>query len=91
MIKRLTIVVFAIVLAIGGLHAQKKKGLGGLLNKAKSALTGEDSNGNVGMALKEALNEGTNGAVDFLSAEDGYYKSIYKVLLLRKSKRLPIS
>lgn len=35
----------------------------------------------VGAGLKEALNLGVGKAVDFLSAEDGYYKSIYKILL----------
>ncbi|MCB0632488.1 MAG: DUF4197 domain-containing protein, partial [Lewinella sp.] len=44
------------------------------------AVTG-DSEGDVGMGLKEALNAGVGEAVDFLSAEDGYYKSMYKILL----------
>lgn len=35
----------------------------------------------VANGLKEALNQGTGKGVDFLSAKDGYYKSIYKVLL----------
>lgn len=67
----------AVALTAAGLQAQ---GLKGLLNKAKEAVTG-DSEGDVGMGLKEALNAGVGEAVDFLSAEDGYYKSMYKILL----------
>lgn len=77
MIKRLTMVMLAVVLTAAGLQAQ---GLKGLLNKAKEAVTG-DSEGDVGMGLKEALNAGVGEAVDFLSAQDGYYKSAYKILL----------
>lgn len=78
MIKRLTIFILAATVAVSGLQAQ---GLKGLLNKAKDAVTGESSEGEVGMGLKEALNAGVGEAVDFLSAEDGYYKSAYKILL----------
>lgn len=78
MIKRLTMVLMAVLLAAAGLQAQ---GLKGLLNKAKEAVTGESSEGEVGMGLKEALNAGVGEAVDFLSTEDGYYKSAYKILL----------
>jgi hypothetical protein len=78
MIKRLTMVLMAVLLTAAGLQAQ---GLKGLLNKAKEAVTGESSEGEVGMGLKEALNAGVGEAVDFLSAEDGYYKSAYKILL----------
>ena len=42
-----------------------------------AALTDADiSNG-----LKEALQFGVDNSVNFLSAEDGYYKSVYKILL----------
>lgn len=71
-------VLLAVLITVGGLQAQ---GLKGLLNKAKEAVTGESSDGEVGMGLKEALNAGVGEAVDFLSAEDGYYKSAYKILL----------
>lgn len=70
-------VMLAVLLTAAGLQAQ---GLKGLLNKAKEAVTGE-SDGEVGLGLKEALNAGVGEAVDFLSAEDGYYKSVYKILL----------
>jgi len=35
----------------------------------------------IARGLKEALNLGVGNSVDFLSAKDGFYKSIYKVLL----------
>ncbi len=40
-------------------------------------LTAEET----GRGLKEALNFGVEEAVDFLSEEDGYYKSIYQILM----------
>ncbi len=39
------------------------------------------SNLDVSNGLKEALQFGVNNSVDFLSAEDGYYASVYKILL----------
>ncbi len=50
--------------------------------KAESKLKGDGiglSQEEVGKGLKEALNVGVGKAVDFLSAEDGYLKSIYKI------------
>ncbi|GJM34423.1 MAG: hypothetical protein DHS20C18_34240 [Saprospiraceae bacterium] len=66
-----------LALMVGSLSAQDLKGI---FNKAKAKISGEDS-GEVGMGLKEALEVGVNDAVDFLSKEDGYYKSVYKILL----------
>lgn len=77
MIKQSTLLLLAFF-AISSLQAQ---GLKGMLNKAKQQLTGSDDSGEVGMGLKEALNNGVGEAVSFLSAEDGYYKSAYKILL----------
>ncbi len=42
-----------------------------------SALTDLD----IANGLKEALQFGVDNSVNFLSAEDGYYKSIYKIIL----------
>lgn len=39
------------------------------------------TDGDIASGLKEALNLGTDEAVDFLSIKNGYYKSIYKILL----------
>ncbi|MCG8332620.1 MAG: DUF4197 domain-containing protein [Chitinophagales bacterium] len=56
------------------------------LNEVKNKVT-ETTGGSglsqeeVGKGLKEALNIGVNEAVDFLSVEDGYYASAYKILL----------
>ena len=59
--------------------------LKGMLKKANDAVSslkdGELSQEEVGQALKQALDAGVSDAVDFLSKEDGYYKSPYKILL----------
>lgn len=64
--------------------------LGGLLNKAKKVVTGEEalSKEEVGNGLKEALNLGVEEAVDFLSAENGYYESAYKILLPEEARKV---
>ncbi len=76
MIKQISLIA-ALTLMIGSLSAQDLKGI---FNKAKAKITGEETE-DVGLGLKEALEVGVNDAVDFLSAEDGYYKSVYKILL----------
>lgn len=76
MIKQISLITM-LALMVGSLSAQDLKGI---FNKAKAKISGEDS-GEVGMGLKEALEVGVNDAVDFLSKEDGYYKSVYKILL----------
>ena len=63
--------------------------LKGLLGKAKNAIEGGGlSQEEVGGGLKEALNIGVGKAVDFLSAEDGYYKSPYKILLPEEAQKV---
>jgi hypothetical protein len=52
------------------------KALGSILNSAGIVSELDMSNG-----LKEALNKGVESSVSYLSATDGYYQSIYKVLL----------
>jgi len=47
------------------------------VNQTAPALTDQD----VSSGLKEALSSGVSSGVDYLSAQDGYYKSIYKILL----------
>jgi len=46
------------------------------------------SNADISSGLKEALNLGTNEAVDFLSATDGYYKSAYKIFLPEEARKV---
>ncbi len=65
--------------------AQKLKDV---LGKAKDVLSGGLSNEEIGAGLKEALNVGTGEAVDFLSAEDGFYKSIYKIALPEEAQQV---
>jgi hypothetical protein len=64
--------------------------LGGLLKKAEDALGGDVnlSQEDIGNGLKEALNEGVGKAVEFLSAEDGYFKSPYKILLPEEAQQV---
>lgn len=86
MIRQIT-TLFAFLFIVAMLPAQ---GLGGLLNKAKKVVTGEESlsKEEVGNGLKEALNLGVDEAVVFLSAEDGYYESIYKILLPEEAQKV---
>jgi len=66
------------------------QGLGGLLDKAKEAVNGEEdlTQQEVSGGLKEALNVGLKEAVDFLSQEDGYYESVYKILLPEEAQKV---
>ena len=74
------------MLSLATVQGQK---LGDLLGKAKKVLGGESlSNDEIGMGLKEALNIGTGEAVDFLSAEDGFYKSIYQIALPEEAQQI---
>lgn len=68
------------------LEAQKLKGL---LNKAKEVVQGDGlSKDDIGKGLKDALNIGVGEAVDFLSVEDGYYKSAYKILMPQEAEKV---
>lgn len=83
---RSTGLLIILLIAISPAHSQK---LGGLLDKAKKVLDGGGlSNDEIGMGLKEALNIGTGEAVDFLSAEDGFYKSVYKIALPEEAQQI---
>ncbi len=63
--------------------------LKGALGKAKNVLNKDGlSQEEIGGGLKEALNAGVGKAVDFLSAEDGYYKSAYKILLPKDAQKV---
>lgn len=44
------------------------------------------TNADIAAGLREALNLGTGEAVDVLSIKDGYYKSIYKILLPEEAR-----
>lgn len=83
MIQRIALFIFALAFV----NLSYSQGLKGMLKKAEQEINKVAGNGiplseeEVGAGLKEALNLGVGKAVDFLSAEDGYYKSIYKILL----------
>lgn len=67
--------------------------LKGAFEKAKAKVSevtdgGGLSQDEVGRGLKEALNNGVGDAVDFLSAEDGYYKSPYKILVPEEARKV---
>ena len=85
--KKIFTFVFSLAL-LGTLSAQN---LGGLLKKAKKAeetLSGGLSQEEIGNGLKEALDVGVGKAVDFLSAEDGYLKSPYKILIPEDAQKI---
>lgn len=46
------------------------------------------TDGQIGSGLKEALNIGISNGVDVLSAENGYYKSAYKILLPPEAQKI---
>ena len=48
----------------------------------------EPSLAEIGQGLKEALNNGVTNGVNSLSARDGYYKSIYKILLPEEARKV---
>ena len=85
MIKRIVTTLATALFFTAILPAQN---LGGLLNKAKKVLSGEEAltEEEIGNGLKEALNLGVEDAVAFLSAEDGYHESVYKILLPEEAR-----
>lgn len=87
MLKRI-LPLFILLLTVTFAQAQLK----GALNKAKEKVSdiadGGLSQEEVGNGLKEALNNGVGEAVDFLSKEDGYYKSPYKILLPAEAQKV---
>ena len=77
-----------IILLAGSFTAGNAQSLKDVFGKAKKIIKGEDplSEEEIGAGLKEALNVGVTDAVDFLSAEDGYHESLYKILLPNEVK-----
>ena len=58
-----------------------------MLNKAKAKATGQ-SDDDTGLGLKEALNLGVKEAVNYLSAENGYLESPYKILIPEDAQKV---
>ncbi|MCB9326034.1 MAG: DUF4197 domain-containing protein [Lewinellaceae bacterium] len=71
-------------------NAQFKGALDKAKNKVEQTLSGGGalSQEEIGNGLKEALDAGVGEAVDFLSAEDGYYKTAYKILLPEEAQKV---
>lgn len=69
-------------------EAQITKKLGGLADRANNVLKGGNplSEEEVGNGLKAALDLGVGEAVAFLSAEDGYFASPYKILIPEEAR-----
>jgi len=85
--------IFTLVLALAMVSYLPAQNLKGMLKKAEKKakeVTGGGglSQEEVGKGLKEALDKGVGEAVSFLSAEDGYLKSPYKILLPEDAQKI---
>ena len=89
MIKKI-LPLFVLLFAFTTADAQLGKFLKDAEKKVKEVTDGGGglSQDEVGKGLKEALNNGVGDAVNFLSAEDGYYKSAYKILLPAEAQKV---
>jgi hypothetical protein len=74
------------VAIIGTFQVMGQSDLDKLIGKAKKIVPTSD--GEIGQALKEALQFGVNEAVDKLSAKDGYFASPYKILIPEEAKTI---
>ena len=85
------LLLFALCLAtMSSLSAQNLKGMLKKAKKEVKEITGGEklSQEEVGKGLKEALDKGVGSAVEFLSAEDGYLKSPYKILIPEDAQKI---
>lgn len=73
------------LLNLSGCSAQT---LGGVLDRANEVLGGTLSEEEIARGLKQALNQGVDESVSFLSQEDGYYASAYKILLPEEAQKV---
>lgn len=58
------------------------------LQEVAESVLSEPSLEEIGRGLKEALSKGATKGADFLSQRDGYYKSVYKILLPEEARRV---
>jgi len=79
-----------LILSLALITSLSAQDLGGLLKKAENTLSssGGLSQEDIGNGLKEALDAGVGKAVDFLSGEDGYFKSPYKILIPEEAQQI---
>ncbi len=76
--------IFLLLIVMMGVSCDPKD-LNRVLDTAgKSVLSDAD----IASGLKEALNLGVGKSVDFLSAKDGFYTSIYKILLPAEAQKV---
>ncbi len=86
--KKIALTLFLFNLLLAGASAQTLKNLA---KNAKDALGGnksELSTSEIGQGLKDALSKGVQKGVNELSASDGYFKSIYKILLPEEAQKV---
>ena len=86
--KKIVFTVFLINLVLTAASAQTLKNLA---KGAKDVLGGNKSElsaSEVGQGLKDALSKGVQKGVNELSATDGYFKSIYKILLPEEAQKV---
>ncbi|MBV6428356.1 MAG: hypothetical protein KIPDCIKN_02883 [Haliscomenobacter sp.] len=77
------------LLMVFALTSCQAQGIKGALDKLKAKVTESDlTKEEAGKGLKEALKVGAEEAVAFLSKENGYYESVYKVLLPEEAQKV---
>ena len=59
-----------------------------VLQEVQNTLSSEPTTAEVALGLKEALQIGISKGSDQLSQQDGYYKSIYKILLPEEARKV---
>jgi len=79
---------FLLLFSIFGMTACSSQTLGGILEQANDVLNGPLTEEQIGQGLKQALNKGVDESVSFLSKEDGYYDSAYKILLPAEAQKV---
>lgn len=85
--KKIAFTLLILLPAFSGVQAQLLKNLE---KSAKSVIGGggELSASEIGQGLKDALSKGVQKGVDDLSASDGYFKSVYKILLPEEARKV---
>ena len=58
------------------------------LQQIATEALGEPTVSEIGQGLKQALGKGVSKGVNVLSAQDGYFKSIYKILLPEEARKV---
>ncbi len=85
--KKIVLILLIMLPALSGVQAQLLKNLE---KSAKSVIGGggELSTSEIGQGLKDALSKGVQKGVNDLSVSDGYFKSVYKILLPEEARKV---